>query len=477
MLKSAKIIKSYPATLAVGLVITVGALVRLHNLGIDSLWLDEAISWSQSKDSLVDVIRRTASDNYYPPLHNLFLFAVIKFFGDGEWSLRLPSAIFGVAGIAALYWLGTMTVGRTAGLLGAVMLAFSPFHFKYSQEARMYSLLALTATLYAATCFYYLRAPSLGRGALVSVAGLALVYSHPYGVLDWIAIAVAFAAFAFSPMSLSRRRAVLVWAASNIIIAVGFAPWALILADRAKSILTNGFWIPAPTPEFTLKMLEDLTGGGLFLGVVLAGVVLSVVGRLRTDVMVLCSWIVAPIAFALVISIVSTPILYPRYVIGSLPPLFLLSSFGYTKYAKNWQGAILFMLVAVVVAGLAFWGDDPYRNTKNDWRSVASFLSERMRENDCVLSIPGYFALPLSYYRRNSPCQWAPNKVADLPSKINASVLFTILTVHDTFAAALQAPILNELRRRGWNELDRTEFRGLQVVTLRRQDDKTSPEE
>jgi hypothetical protein len=267
-------------------------------------------------------------------------------------------------------------------------------------------------------------------------------------------------------MSLSRR-AVLVWAASNIVIAVGFAPWALILAHRAKSILTNGFWIPAPTPESTLEMLEDLTGGGLFLGVVLVGVVLSVVGRLRTDVMVLCSWIVAPIAFAIVISIVSTPILYPRYVIGSLPPLFLLSSFGYAKDAKNWQGAIVFMLVAVV-AGLAFWGDDPYRNTKSDWRSVASFLSERMRENDCVLSIPDYFAVPLSYYRRNSPCQWAPYKVADLPSKINASVLFTILSVDDTFAAALQAPFLDELRRRGWNELDRTEFRGIQVVTLRR---------
>ena len=32
----------------------------------------------------------------------------------------------------------------------------------------------------------------------------------------------------------------LVWAASNIIVAAGFAPWALILAGRAHTIAANG---------------------------------------------------------------------------------------------------------------------------------------------------------------------------------------------------------------------------------------------
>jgi uncharacterized membrane protein len=443
----------------------------LHNLGIDSLGLDETFSWSQSKDSLIDLIRRTVSDNAgHPPLHNLVLFAVIKLFGDSEWNLRVPSAIFGAVNIIVLYWLATMTVGRTAGLIGAVMLALSPFHFKYSQEARMYSLLALTATLYAATCFYYLRAPSLARGAFVSLAGLALVYSHPYGILDWITIAVAFTVFVLFSMSMSRRT-VLVWVASNLVIAGGFAPWALILAHRAELIVNNGFWIPTLTRESTANMLLDLAGGrGFFLGVILVGVVLSVVGRLRTDVMVLCAWIVVPVAVAIVVSILSTPILYPRYAIGSLPPLFLLSSFGLTKHAKNWQSAILLMAVAVM-AGRSFWHHNPYWPRNDDWRGVASFLRQRVREDDCVLNIPNYFAVPLSYYRRNSPCQWAPDKVADLPNNIDASVLFTILTTDNTFEAALQAPFLDELRRRGWHELDRTKFRGfrgLQVVTLTR---------
>jgi mannosyltransferase len=465
MLETAETIKRHRATLAaVSLVVVIGALLRFHNLDGESLWLDEAASWTQAKDSLADLIKRTADDNY-PPLHNLALFAAIKLFGDSEWSLRLPSATFGVANIVALYWLGTMTVGRTAGLIGAVLLALSPFHLWYSQEARMYSLLALAATLYAATCFHYLRAPALSRGAWVSLAGLALVYSHPYGALDWIAIAVAFAVFVLPPTS-PPPRTMLVWAVSNAIVAAGFAPWARILAGRAQEIAADGFWIPAPTLPFVLNNLISLAGGRLFAGVILIGVVLGIVGRLRRDVAVLCVWIVAPAAIGIVASIPSTPIFMSRYVIGSLPPLILLSAFGWTKYAKDWRGAILSTAV-VAVAGLALLRYTYHPNAKDDWRGVASFLDEREQPTDCVLVVPDYFARVLHYYRRTSSCQWGALNPADLPAEIPASVLFGVFSLSDIRAWA-NAAVADELRRRGWRDLDRADFRGVQVVTFSR---------
>src|SRR5438094_4275009 len=55
---------------AIGVVLVLGALLRFHNLGSESLWLDEVVSWTQAKDSLPDLIKRTADDNY-PPLNNL----------------------------------------------------------------------------------------------------------------------------------------------------------------------------------------------------------------------------------------------------------------------------------------------------------------------------------------------------------------------------------------------------------------------
>src|SRR5262252_2095218 len=52
-----------------------------------------------------------------------------KLFGLHEWSGRLPLALWGLGGIAALYWLLSRLVDRRAGLYGAVILATMPLYF------------------------------------------------------------------------------------------------------------------------------------------------------------------------------------------------------------------------------------------------------------------------------------------------------------------------------------------------------------
>ena len=74
------------------------------------------------------------------------------------------------------------------------MLAVSSMHIYYSQEARMYSLMALAATLYAACAFFFAKSPTTPRAALLALCGLALVYSHPFGTLNWVAIAIGISA-------------------------------------------------------------------------------------------------------------------------------------------------------------------------------------------------------------------------------------------------------------------------------------------
>ena len=74
------------------MIIAAGAWLRFHDLGAGSIWLEEASARLQSKDSLGELISRTAQDIHLPPLHNLFLYASINLIGDGEWSLRLESS-------------------------------------------------------------------------------------------------------------------------------------------------------------------------------------------------------------------------------------------------------------------------------------------------------------------------------------------------------------------------------------------------
>jgi hypothetical protein len=47
----------------VSFIVAIGALLSFHDLGGESLWLDEAVSWVQAKDSLIDMIKRTAQDS------------------------------------------------------------------------------------------------------------------------------------------------------------------------------------------------------------------------------------------------------------------------------------------------------------------------------------------------------------------------------------------------------------------------------
>lgn len=135
-------------TLAVlALIVAIAAGFRFWALGANSVWVDEGASWFQSSGTFLEVFSRTAQDNY-PPLHNLFLWLQIGLFGDGEASLRFPSAVFATLEIPAVFMLGRAMAGSRAGLMAAALLALSPVHLYQAHNARMYTLFSLTVTLW-----------------------------------------------------------------------------------------------------------------------------------------------------------------------------------------------------------------------------------------------------------------------------------------------------------------------------------------
>ena len=471
---------------AICFIVLTGAWLRFHDLGVDSLWRDEAVSWLQSKDSLADLIRRTAEDNY-PPLHNLCLFFAMKLFGDSEWSLRLPSAIFGTANLLSMYWLGYMTVGRHAGLLAAAFLALSEFHIWYSQEARMYALLSLAVTLFAASSFYFFRSPTTSRAALVSLAALALLYSHPFGLLNWMAI---FAAICFSTQTsptFDARRTLAIWAVSNLIAVAGFAPWAWLLLRRAIIIESAGFWIPYPSLKSVYDDLMRIVGGPLTAAILLVGFGLALLPRrqagllparcgphgeeLRTQIdplPVFFLWASLPIAIALLISIVSTPIFLPRYLIGSLPALLLAAASGLSRFSRSWLGYGLMALSVMMVTVSYVRSPSDYRE---DWRGVSALLHERLRPLDCVL-VPGRNAVvALQYYsRKEFSCVllWNsgdPSESLSLsPEKISGNRLFAVFfpisfrSQRDQVSATLHSDL--------WSVQEQVRFHHLDVIEL-----------
>ena len=130
-----------------------GGLLRVNQIGAKGLWLDEAFSVWMGWNSLPDLIAWLLRVDQHPPLYYTLLHLWMTF-GDSAAHVRTLSALFGTLTIPVIYLLGRRLSGRGAGLIAALILALSPFHVRFAQETRMYTLLTLNVSL-AMLCLTY----------------------------------------------------------------------------------------------------------------------------------------------------------------------------------------------------------------------------------------------------------------------------------------------------------------------------------
>ncbi|MFH1419306.1 MAG: glycosyltransferase family 39 protein [Planctomycetota bacterium] len=138
------------------LVVTVLALMlRLHRLGAESLWMDEARQVSYYELPLQQVVFQ-ACRHGQPPLDYLIGAGLHRLgLAGSDWWVRLPAAMFGAGCVFLLGWFGCRIAGGVVGITAATLLAFSPLHVLMSQEARPYTIFSFFAL---ATLLLYSRA-------------------------------------------------------------------------------------------------------------------------------------------------------------------------------------------------------------------------------------------------------------------------------------------------------------------------------
>lgn len=121
-------------------IIGFGIFLRVHDINV-SLYDDEI----STRERALQSARFTVETRNYP-LYYLLAKGSLAF-GDTEAALRLPSLIAGLLSLVAAYVIVSRIHSRTAGLVAAAVIAFSPFHINYSTFARYYALLMFFALL------------------------------------------------------------------------------------------------------------------------------------------------------------------------------------------------------------------------------------------------------------------------------------------------------------------------------------------
>ncbi len=403
--------------LALAAILALAALLRLHAIGAASLWLDEAWSWTEVREPFLTMIARTA-DDIHPPLYNSILYLFARVFGDSEVALRWPSAILGVASVAAIFWVASSLGGRLAGLLAAALLCLSGFHVEQSQDARPYTLFTLTAILFAGATFRALETDRRIWHVASAIGALLLLYTHAYGGLLWLSVAAAVGASA-KAWGDPDRKVLLHWVVGQAIAGLLFLPWAFILARHYHAIVVRGFWVQRPTPEFLLQLVKDLASGGPLAVALLAGTIVALApSRMfaaRTQApeevhshealrrAICLAWLLGPLVIGLALSVISQPILFDRYVICSLPAWLILASIGLCRIGQVGGRVVLAGGLALTVAGALASFCTYWTTQHEDARGTVKAYLDAAAPSDCVFAIDPIVTMEVYYYLRNRP--------------------------------------------------------------------------
>jgi len=165
--------------LMLALLVMAGAFLRFHNLGHILLYLDEPIhSVRIDYQPLPFVLAHNNGSAFFAILVHYLLGL-----GKTETMARLPSAVFGLLTILAVYKAGAYLFNRRVGGTAAALLAFSPFCIQFSQYSRGYATFLFMAWL---SMFLFWLAWDKNRPRdwiLYLVFTVLAIYSHLMGIM------------------------------------------------------------------------------------------------------------------------------------------------------------------------------------------------------------------------------------------------------------------------------------------------------
>jgi mannosyltransferase len=498
-------------------VLLLAAALRFYRLDGQSLWADEGNSVALAGRSLAEITYGAAYD-IHPPLYYYLLHFWLWPFGTSEFAVRSLSAVIGILLVGLTFLLGRRLFDARVGLVAAFLSAISPFQVYYSQEARMYILLAALSALSVYFFLRFMEAEAVETGRqqplslwagfyiLATVLALYTHYSFPFVLLVenlvyafWLIVEARRGGGHGRRQGLILGRA-LRWAALQCAVVFFFLPW---LPTAYRQVTT---W-PAPHQAYSLlPTLADVyrllclglsvetseTVGALILFAffILAGSfpaadeagdqpassLQALPWFLRYGLVVL--WAALPTVLVFALGLFRETHL--KFLLVSSPPFGLLVSLGVVntwRIASDWRAGlsrselgqpaarivvlllVAFLLVASGQSLLNYYHDPRY--ARDDYRGLARYVAATAGPNDAILlNAPGQEEIFGYYYQGDLPVYPLPQQRPLDPEQTRRE-LEAIVSQHAKIFAVLWATDESDPGRfvEGW--LDERTYKAL----------------
>lgn len=433
------------------LILLLAALLRFYNLSGQSLWADEGNSAALAQQDVTEIARRTAFD-IHPPLYYWLLKGWTAVFGASETGLRSLSAVLGIALVYLVGRLGQRFFNRRVGLIAAFIAALSPLQVYYSQEARMYILLALLCTasvLAALVIFENFFIHKKNRAAQVAylLAATAGLYTHYAYPLILLAVNLTALAAFWQASKRKKKQAGPGWLSGWLVLQVipflFYLPWLPVawrqvttwpserqvaswfaILETISTTLFFGLSWPFRLPPLATLGLALILLAGLWLGLKLS----STSSPAPTlPLLLLWLWCLLPVALTVMIF---TPA-FLKFLLVAAPALalllalaiewLLLATPGHRPAGRtSWPGrlagaAVLLGIASASAIALAHYYTDP-AYARDNYRGLASFIQAVGGPKDAViLHAEGQQDVFNYYYQRGLDFPQAGPPVYPLP--------------------------------------------------------------
>jgi len=380
-----------------------------------------------------------------PPLHYFLVHFWVKLFGASETSIRMPSVLAGVASVGLMYLLLKRLCGEWAGVAGALLLALSPYHIHYSQEARAYALMVCLALWATLQLVKLIESPTPSRAIVYALLLSALLHTHLYGAM----VVAAHVATYVTLLSYRQAPALRWWMFAATVSVAGLSDvWWWPTVWRWTHQVEQGFWMPPFDAWELARTYADYAGSRLALGVLIVAITLALRERPKLlAAAVLVPLMLVPVVPPILVSLVMHPIFIHRYGIAAIGGMIGLAACGI--FSLRWTAARSCLCsVAAVTTALAIH----YPVENPDWRGVGRFLESRMKPGDMAAVTNSNVSILYGYYV-NRP---------DIPSaKFDGDVLPIKPAPGTRVWLVLDGPLAPEdqiVRNGPWRVLSRTEF-------------------
>ncbi|HEY6350378.1 MAG TPA: glycosyltransferase family 39 protein [Candidatus Angelobacter sp.] len=243
-----------PATLLSCSLVAVFLAMRLWRLTYPALNGDEIFSLLLARSDWHGLMAGAVQDAIHPPLFYVLLKVWTWLGGESLLWLRLfPVAVSLLCLAPFLLLCRRLEISPMARNLALGIAAVHPYAIFFAQETRMYCLLGLGALVSAWYFLRYLDQPSRRNLAWLTLVNLLLVYTHYYG---WLIVGLEFVYLMW------LRRGIRAFAASMLIIAVLFAPWAWAAGQvlHGRGLQQNLGWLPRPHLGDVTWFFSELAG-------------------------------------------------------------------------------------------------------------------------------------------------------------------------------------------------------------------------